>query len=230
MNLNILRKITHFSELNDDELKIIFSFCSIKKFDKNDIIFFETEPFKGFYAVLSGHVKVFKVSPDGKEQIINIFEPFMTFAEVPMFKGIKSQNESQVYPANASSLENDTELLFIPANEYVNFLKSDIDLCMKMISVLALKNSHLNMMLGNITLKDVSKRLASFLVTEAEKQNSKDGVINLDISRYDLAAYLGTIQETVSRTFKKLQNDKILSVNGKTIVINDLPALKKLSV
>jgi len=103
MNLNILRKITHFSELNDEQLKKIYSFCSIKRFDKNDIIFFETEPYKGFYAVMTGHIKVFKVSPDGKEQIINIFEPFMTFAEVPMFNGIKSGSKNQEYPANASS-------------------------------------------------------------------------------------------------------------------------------
>ncbi|HRE41405.1 MAG TPA: Crp/Fnr family transcriptional regulator [Ignavibacteria bacterium] len=230
MNLNILRKITHFSELNDEQLKKIYSFCSIKRFDKNDIIFFETEPYKGFYAVMTGHIKVFKVSPDGKEQIINIFEPFMTFAEVPMFNGIKSGSKNQEYPANASSMENDTEVLFIPANEYIEFLKSDIDLCMKMISVLALKNSHLNMMLGNITLKDVTTRLASFILKEIEKQDSKDGKIIIDISRYDLAAYLGTIQETLSRSLKRLQDRKILEVDGKLITVTNLSELKKISV
>jgi len=127
-------------------------------------------------------------------------------------------------------MENDTEVLFIPANEYIEFLKSDIDLCMKMISVLALKNSHLNMMLGNITLKDVTTRLASFILKEIEKQDSKDGKIIIDISRYDLAAYLGTIQETLSRSLKRLQDRKILEVDGKLITVTNLSELKKISV
>ncbi|HEX2787418.1 MAG TPA: Crp/Fnr family transcriptional regulator [Ignavibacteria bacterium] len=229
MNLNILRKITHFSELNDEELKSIYKFCSIKKFNKNDIIFFESEPYKGFYAVLSGLVKVFKVSPEGKEQIINIFEPFGTFAEVPMFKNINSPDSNLSYPANSASLEDDTELLFIPAKEYINFIKSDINLCLKMISVLSLKNVHLNMMLGNITLKDVSKRLAEFLLSEIEKSNQNTATIKLDITRYDLAAYLGTVQETISRTLKRLQNDGIIEVSGKDIFIKDISKLKNLS-
>lgn len=229
MNLNILRKIIHFSELNDDELKAIYKFCSIKKFNKNEVIFFESEPYKGFYALLSGLVKVFKVSPEGKEQIINIFEPYGTFAEVPMFKNIKFPDSNIVYPANSMALEDDTELLFIPAKEYINFIKSDINLCLKMLSVLALKNVHLNMMLGNITLRDVSKRLAVFLLTEYEKSGKESDSIQLDISRYDLASYLGTIQETVSRTLKKLQNEGIIEVSGKDIIIKNLAKLKTLS-
>jgi CRP-like cAMP-binding protein len=229
LNLNIIRKISHFSELDDVELGSIYKFCTIKKFNKNEIIFFESEPYRGFYAVLSGLAKVFKVSPEGKEQIINIFEPFGTFAEVPMFKNIKNPVSEVTYPANAMALEDDTELLFVPAKEYIHFIKSDIDLCLKMLSVIALKNVHLNMMLGNITLRDVSKRLAVFLLSELNKSGENSNSIKLDISRYDLAAYLGTIQETVSRTLKKLQNDGIIEVSGKDIFVKDISALKLLS-
>ena len=88
-----------------------------------------------------------------------------------------------------------------------------------------------------MTLDDVSRRLSKYLLLEIEKEHQcagksnifKETQIELDIARYDLASYLGTITETLSRTLKKLQSDNVIEVKGKTIIIKDLPTLKKLA-
>lgn len=234
-----LRNVFIFSELSDDELGQIRKFSRVKTYAKGDIIFFDTEPYLGFYVVLDGMVKIYKISKDGREHIMHLVDKFGTCAEVPLF-----ENSGQVldtdfrYPANAMAMADNTEVILIPARGFVELINNNSNLAMKMIAGFAKRLRHLNRHIESITLKDVSKRVAEFILNEhiaKQKGIRKERVplpadsIRLRISKYDLASYLGTIIETLSRTFKKLQDENIIEVNGKVITIKNPERLKEIA-
>ncbi len=237
MNSEILKKVYIFSGLDKDELEKLSNLSKTKTFKKGDIIFFDTEPYFGFYITESGLVKIYKISKDGREHILHLIAPYNTFAEVPLFENFGEEyEESYRYPANAMALEDDTRVILIPARQFRQLLESDSKICIKMVSGFAKRLRHLNHHIEELTLKDVTKRTAGFILTEYNKKkkpkNKKDAdtVIELNISKNDLAAYLGTINETLSRTFKKLQDEEIIEVEGKMIRIVDLDKLKEAAV
>ena len=118
MDSSILRNVNLFSELDDEDLDKIYSRAGIRKFSKGEMVFFDTEPYLGFYIVAEGSVKVFKILKDGREHILYFIKPFNTFAEVPLFEQYeKVRNDEFTYPANAMAIEDDTVLILIRSSE-----------------------------------------------------------------------------------------------------------------
>lgn len=230
MDSSILKNVNLFSDLNEEELDKLYSRCDIKTFNKGEIIFFDTEPYQGFYIVIEGGVKIFKISKDGREHILYFIYPFNTFAEVPLLEQIEKIKKNEFsYPANSMAMEENTKLILIRASVFYDFVEKNNRICLKMLSSLAKKLRHLNSHIETIT-QDVPKRLAKYLLSElnksAFKQNSQ---IELSISKHDLASYLGTIDETLSRVLKKFQDEKLIEVKGKKILIIDNKALIEIS-
>lgn len=234
MDSAILKKVHIFSGLDEAEMEQLCKICRVKTFNKGDIIFFDTEPYLGFYITITGLVKIYKISKDGREHILHLINPPNTFAEVPLFENLgEIHEESYRYPANAMALEDETRVVLIPARQFTELLESDTKICIKMLSGFARRLRHLNHHIEELTLKDVTKRVAGFILTEYNnnrdpKSEAKQS-IKLNISKNDLAAYLGTIIETLSRTFKKLQDEDIIEVEGKKILIKDMKKLKEVS-
>ena len=217
MDKSVLKKVYFFSGLSDDELRQLEGISRLKKFNKGDIIFFDTEPFLGFYFVVNGLVKIYKISKDGKEHILHIVSPFNTFAEVPLFENYGMMPDSDCrYPANSMAIEEDTEVVLIQGRPFMNLIENNSKLCLKIISGFAKRLRHLNHHIEELTLKDVTKRVASFILADyinaGKKSAGTPRHINLNISKNDLAAYLGTIQETLSRTFRRLEDENIIAV------------------
>ena len=218
--------------MDEEELEKLKNLCRLKKFNKGDNIFFDTEPYTGFYFVVSGMVKIYKISKDGKEHILHIVGPFNTFAEVPLFENYGAIFESDFrYPANSMAIEENTEVVLVQGRQFLEFIESSSKICMKIVSGFAKRLRHLNHHIEEIMLKDVTKRVASFILTDykntKKKREESEPNIKLNISKNDLAAYLGTIPETLSRTFRKLEDDEIIIVDGKKIIIKDLQKLQQ---
>ena len=235
MDHNDVKKIFLFSDLSDNEAKLIYENSVFKTFDKGEIIFFDSEPYQGFYGVLEGSVKIYKISKDGKEHIIHFIEKGNTFAEVPLFERWSDSRKEVTYPANTMALEDDTQLILIRSECFLSVLEKDPGLCMKMLASVSKRMRYLTKHIEDLTLKDITKRLAGYLVLEYNKSTSSAShpappdTIELDISKYDLACYLGTINETVSRVFRKLQDEDILHVDGRNITIKNLSLLKEVA-
>ena len=221
-----LKKVYIFSGLDDNELDTLSKIVKQKTFNKGDIIFFDTEPYLGFYITVTGLVKIYKISKDGKEHILHLISSYNTFAEVPLFENFNEIFEDSFrYPANAMALEDDTRVILIPARQFRELLESNTKICIKMVSGFAKRLRHLNHHIEELTLKDVTRRVAGYILTEQNKAKDNDS-ISLNISKNDLAAYLGTIPETLSRTLKKLQDEDMITVDGKVIKICDMERLK----
>ncbi|MBZ0204185.1 MAG: Crp/Fnr family transcriptional regulator [Ignavibacteria bacterium] len=236
MITNVLKKVHIFSGLNKEELEKLCGIVKVKAYNKGDIIFFDTEPYFGFYITEAGLVKIYKISKDGREHILHLIAPYNTFAEVPLFENFGEEYEDVYrYPANAMALEDETRVILIPARQFRLLVESDSKICIKMISGFAKRLRHLNHHIEELTLKDVTKRTAGFILTEynnkkkPKNRKESDSAIELNISKNDLAAYLGTINETLSRTFKKLQDEGIIEVEGKMIWIVDMDKLKEVA-
>jgi len=219
-----IRNIPFFSELNTAELKEFMGVSKLLNFKKGEIIFLEGDIYRGFYIVIKGAVRVYKSNPEGKEVTLHIIEPFNSFAEIPLFIG-ETQGKSNIYPANAQAIENSV-LIFVPKEEFLKIIDRNPKICLKMLHGFAKRLMDLNQQIENLTLKDVTGRLAEYLYNEYK--NHGKGEFKLNLSRVILATYLGTIPETISRALRKLQDSGLIQIQGKKITINDPEKLKQL--
>ena len=182
-------------------------------------IFFEGDKADGFYIPLTGRVKIAKLSPEGKEQILHLMGPGDPFGEVPMFA-------DGFFPANAVALE-DTAVLFFPRGAFVEMISGHPALAMNMLASLSQRLVHLTRLVENLSLREVHERLAAYLLHLSDRQNHPE-TIHLDINKGQLASFLGTIPETLSRILTRLHNDGLIEVSGRDIRILNRASLQKL--
>lgn len=224
MNLDPLRRCPLFSGLKDDDLRKIRSIALARHLSKKNILFYEGEEAKGFYVILSGKIKVFKVSPEGKEQILHIVSAPDAFAEAALFLEGK-------YPAFAEALS-DSQLLFFPRREFIQLIERNPQLSINMIVSLSLFLKRFASLIEELSLKEVSARMAKYLIdlsTKGAKGERNLREVELDLSKTQLALKLGTISETLSRTLSKMKAKGIIHVEKHKITILNRDALDELA-
>ncbi len=212
--MDVLRKTPLFATLPDDDLRRIADLAVSRRFAKKDAVFREGDRADGFFVVVSGKVKVFKLSGEGKEQILHVLEAGQTFAEAVIFQG-------GGYPAHAETLA-DTELYFLPKGAFLDLLERHPKVAIRMLASLSLWLKRMTDLVESLSLKDVETRLVFYLSEELKARGVplKDGAeLELPIGKNVLASRLGTVPETFSRTLKKLQDDGLIEVRGKRIRI-----------
>lgn len=218
--IDIISRIPLFSGLPDEQIKAIKQIAVEKKMNRGQTIFSEGDPGKGFYVVVNGRVKIYKVSVEGKEQILHIFGSGQPFGEVPVFIG-------QKFPANAQAIDK-TLLLFFPRDAFVELIAGNPSLALNMLAIMSTKLRQFTVQIENLSLKECPARLASYLNYLADEQGNTD-VVTLTISKGQLASILGTIPETLSRIFAKLSNQDLIRVEGPRITLLDREGLKDLA-
>jgi CRP-like cAMP-binding protein len=209
-----LRKTPLFATLPDADLRRVADLAVSRRFAKKDAVFREGDRAGGFFIVGSGKVKVFKLSKEGKEQILHILEAGQTFAEAVIFEG-------GGYPAHAEALT-DAELLFLPKDPFIDLLERHPTVAVRMLASLSRWLKRMTDLVESLSLKDVETRLVFYLSSELKARGipPKDGAeFELAIGKNVLASRLGTVPETFSRTLKKLQDDGVIDVRGKRIRI-----------
>jgi len=210
--INALRSCQLFAGLSAQDLEKIAAVTVPKSLEKDDYLFHERDPAHGFYAVQSGAVNVHRVNAAGKEQIIHIFRPGETFAEAALAT-------EQGYPADARAVEA-SQLLLIQKDGFLDLLRRQPELALRMLASMSMHLRVLVSQLEDLALKDVETRLANWLVKRCPNPKSLGSVtIELTMTKRVLAAELGTVSETLSRTLAKLREQKLLSVSGKSIII-----------
>lgn len=219
-----LKDIPLLAELNVEDFRQITALSKLLRVQKNDFIFHEGDEFKGLYIVLKGAVKIFKISKEGKEFILHFITPPNIFGDVPLFTGGDC-------PADVQALE-ESILLFVPKNEFLNLLENNPKLSSKIMSGFAFRLKSLSIKAAGLSLTEVINRLAGYIISELDKSgniNLPEPFIRLTISVATIASYLGTISETISRALKKLRDSKIIRIHRKTIFILDIKRLHDLA-
>jgi CRP-like cAMP-binding protein len=218
--LQIISGIPLFQGLSPDELAKIRRIAVDKFYGKDRTIFVEGDAGNGFYIVAEGRIKIFKVSLDGKEQILHIYGPGQPFGEVPVFSGKK-------FPASAQALLK-SHLLFFPRDAFAELISSNPSLSMNMLAMMSMRLRQFTLQVENLSLKEVPGRLASYLLVLAQEQQS-DSRISLPLSKGQLASLLGTIPETLSRILAKMSGQGLIQVDGAKIELLNIEGLDALS-
>lgn len=217
-----LRTVPLFKGLPEEQLKAEAKSASFKRFKPGEHIALDSDQVHAFYLVISGRVKIYKSSAEGKEQTLYIFgsgEPFClrtAFAEEP-------------FPANAQALEEST-VLAVPSSQMEELAKTQPALLFNMVTVLSRRLKESMQLVESLALKEIPERLAAFVLHTLDISGQGDAEdLTLDITQRELAKILGATPETLSRVMKRLGEDGILSVKGRTIRIHDRPALEELA-
>jgi CRP-like cAMP-binding protein len=197
-----------FEGLPTEQLDIIADIAMEKSYHRGESIFFEGDLGNGFYMVVEGRVKIFKLSSAGKEHILHIFGSGEPFGEVPVFHG-------KPFPANAEAIEA-TTTIFFPRARFVKVVEQSPAIALNMLAVLSLRLRRFASQIENLSLKEVPARLASYLLYLSEEQGNSERV-DLDISKGQLASLLGTIPETLSRIFARMNDEGLIAVEGRRI-------------
>ena len=218
----ILRKTPLFASLTEEEMRALAARATRMQFQKDEQLFAEDDPCTGLYLVSAGKIRIFKLSPSGREQVLAVEGPGSSFAELPVFDGGN-------YPAAASALQ-DTEVLFISCKDFQDFCREHPDVALKVIAVVGARLRRLVGIIEELSFTTVRQRLISTILrlAEASRVRSKEGIhIELAKSHQDLAAELGTVRELVSRNLSRLEAEGFLNVEGRKIVVRDMPGLRR---
>jgi CRP/FNR family transcriptional regulator len=209
---NSLRNCQLFAGLPPPDLENIAAVTVVKSLDKGQYLFHAGDPAHGFYVVQRGAVNVHRVNAAGKEQIIHIFRTGDSFAEVALAS-------TTGYPADARAIE-PSQVLLVQKDGMLALVKRQPDLALRMLGSMS---GHLRVLvsqLEDLTLKDVETRLANWLVKRCPNPRGETSVqLELPMTKRVLAAELGTVSETFSRTLAKFREQKLLSVKGKMLTI-----------
>lgn len=208
-----------FSGLGAREQAALAGVAEIRHYAKGADIFFAGQPGRGFFSVAAGKVRIYQTSLTGKEHILHVFGPGEVFAEVAVFSG-------GVYPAHAQAME-DSQCLFFPRERFKRLLADEPDLALGMLGLLSLRLRQLVRKTEDLSLREVPARLAAHLLL-LEAQN-KDRRLSLDLPKGQLAAYLGTIPETLSRVLRRFCDDGLIALSGKHLEILDAARLEALA-
>ena len=218
--VDALKQSHLFSSLTDIQMDRVHQNSKIVKLEEGQLLFAQGEDVTNFYLVLSGKMKLFRVSPDGQEKIIEIVPQGEVFAEALMFM------DQPHYPVSSAALS-DTVVIGIDTGDFKAMLWDSVETCLLLLGDMSFRLRKLVHEIDTLTLHSGTCRVANYLL-----QQIQDGqeCIELEVAKGVIAARLSVKPETFSRIIKNLRGQDILSIEGNKITIHDREALKDLSL
>lgn len=211
-----IAKVPIFNHLEEEEMREILKKSQQMIYKKGEIIYHESDPLEYLYIVHRGRVKIYKLFESGKEQLLRILEPGEFMGELALFT-------EKVMDSYAEAIQ-DSEICAIHRDDIQELMKTHPTIPLKILSEFSERLDETEYLVGQLSARDVETRTASYLVKLAEDTNSLN--IVLPMSKKDLASYLGTTQETISRRLSGFQTEGwIEQVGHRKINILDLNAL-----
>jgi CRP-like cAMP-binding protein len=222
-NLRIaaLRKVALLAGLAEEEFQFLAAAAIARRCQPGEMIFSEGDACEGLYVVESGSVKVFKVSPSGREQVLTVEGPGDSIAELPVFDGGN-------YPASAMAAE-ETVLLLIRKKDIRSLCLAHPEVALKVLRAVSARLRHLVNIVEELSFTTVQHRLAALLVREARtrgRRTARGVEFDFTLSNQEIASHIGTVRELVSRNLSRLQAAGLIHLDGRTVIIADLPALE----
>lgn len=219
------KKVSIFSILPEEELTEITDKIEIKKYKKNDMLFFEGDISDKLFLINKGKIKAFKYTKDGKEQIIYILAEGDFIGDMSLIK------EGE-FKFNAIAIE-DSTISILTKSDFDTILLKNPRIALKILGVIHDRVASLENQIQRLGTKDIESRLAGLLLSLIKDFGTpKKDIVELEIplSREDMANYIGSTRETVSRKLSLLQDEGIINLIGnKKIIIKDLNLLEDLA-
>lgn len=208
-----------FRGLPEAQVGKLARIAETRVYKRGELIFSDGDAANGLYMLFTGRIKVFKLSLEGKEQILHIIGPGEPFGEVALFLGAP-------FPAYAEALE-ESKAVYFPRAAFVDLIKQDPYLAMNMLAVLSQRLKYFTRLIEDLSLKEVPQRFASYLLYGDEE--GEKAYVHLNIAKGQLASLLGTIPETLSRILGKMVSEGFIKVQGRKITILDRNTLEAIA-
>ena len=208
-----------FARLTPEQLERVASHSETIHLDEGAHLFEQGDEAKRFFLVVSGQIKLFRLSPDGNEKVIEIFTAGQTFAEALMFR----QHPS--YPVCASALA-ESEIISLQSKDFVSMLRESIDSCFLLMADMSQRLHGLIKEIDDLSLQNGTRRVASYLINLA---GTGDDCFELDIPKGVMASRLSLKPETFSRIIRSLHERKILTVSRRNITIHNRGELQAIA-
>ncbi len=215
-----IEAISLFENLSSGQRDALARIAIRRSYVRGEAIFSEGDEARGFFVILSGSVRIYKLSPEGKEQILHIFEEGDPFGEVAVFSGTS-------FPAYADA-ERESSVIFFPRDAFICLIRKDPDLSLNMLAVLSKRLRRFSGIIEALSLKEVPGRLAAHLLSLSRKDSGSDDV-ELRMSKGQLASLLGTIPETLSRILARMQRQGLIRYEGARILLLDRSGLREIA-
>ncbi len=196
-----------FRSLDEAQLARVGVLIEIRELEAGQVLFVAGEPCTGFFFVLEGAVQLLRPGEDGAETALNLVRPGQTFAEAALFSG-------GAFPATARGLERSL-LAKVPRAPFLALLRSDAELCLRMLESLAAWHHRLTFQVQALRAQDAGGRLRAWLAEEVRR--APDREILLRVPKKVLAAQLGMAPETFSRQLRQLADAGLVVVDGPRI-------------
>jgi CRP/FNR family transcriptional regulator len=218
--IEVLQQLPYFAilEQTNPALLALAETMFAEKYEPNQLLFLEGELCRGLYYLATGRVRIFKSEPNGREQVLRIAEAGTTFNEVPVFDG-------GLVAANAATLE--TSLVWvIPTEAILTLLAREPQISQMVIRTLATRLRYLTSLVGEISLKQVTARVARILLYQVEQEPILGKAISNQLTQQQMAAMAGTVREMVGRALRTLQKSGAIEAKRGHISIKDVNKLR----
>lgn len=218
--IDIFKQTELFRDLNDPVIEMLAKYSSIKRLNRNEILFVAGEPATGLYVIASGSVRAFRMAPDGREQVIHIERAVTTIAEVAVF-------DDGNYPSTVAAEEPST-VYFLSKQDVLKTAMQHPQLALSAVKLIASRLRRCAELVETLSLREVGQRLAALLLAEALDsgvESSGGTKIKLYQTHNQLASRIGTVREVVTRTMFRLQEQGLILHEGKDVLIPDLKAI-----
>jgi CRP/FNR family transcriptional regulator len=216
-----LRRVAFFAVLPADELRILASHCVARRLGKDEMLVAEGDPCNGLFIVQSGAIKIFKMAENGREQVLVTERAGSTVCELSIFDGGN-------FPASAAAVE-DSTLLFLPKREFLDLCRCNSEVALAVIRTLAWRFRYLAELVEELSLKEVSHRLARFLRGRAVRLGvrTRRGLeFPLEETNQQIGAEIGTVRDLVSRNLRRFVDRGIIRLERRKVIVLDMPELE----
>lgn len=213
-----LRNSRLFSGLPAADIEKLAIIALGRNIRKDELIFSEGEEAGGFYLLEEGKVKINKLSPAGKEQILRIVAPGEIFGEAAVFSGSS-------YPAFARGLAH-CRVVYFPGDRFLAEIRANPELGIHMLGAMSRQLRRFAGLVEQLTLRSMKARLAEYLLGAP---SDSGGGVWLDITKRELSLHLGAQPETLSRALSRLQSEGVLEIEGPNIRILDADQLERIA-
>ncbi len=215
--VEFLESIPYFSGLSSAELDSVRRLVFQKTVERGEVIVLEGESAEELFFVASGVVKIFKVSAEGKEQILNLVRPGESFNDVPIFDGAPN-------PASAQAM-GPVVLYGLKENDLRIVLRDYPQVILNVIKVLAQRVRQLVSLVEDLSFRRVIGRVAKILLEHTGNEASPEP----RLTQQEMAAIAGTAREVVARSLKALEEEGTIRLERHRIVISNEEALKEMA-
>jgi CRP/FNR family transcriptional regulator len=207
-----------FSEVDAPTRKRLVRMAVRREYGKGEVIFRDGDPAPGVFVVANGLVRVFKLAPNGKEHVLHLAGPGMTFAEIAVLGNFPC-------PAFAEALE-ETACVLLPMEPFMRALRDDHQLSLQILSSMAMWVKSLVSLLEDIVLRDAAGRVAGYLL---QAQTEQGAAISLPGLKKHIASHLNLTSETLSRTLRQLRDERLISETEAGLIIHDAQGLQRIA-